>query len=124
MFVSKSGKPVFFKNKKTATYLDNVRLLARLHKPKVPLAGPLDIEYRFIMPRPGRLMRKADPVGRIWCDVRPDWDNLVKGTQDALSDFWEDDAQICYARVLKFYAAKGEEAHITVSISTLGEVIV
>jgi Holliday junction resolvase RusA-like endonuclease len=124
LFVSKSGKPVFFKNKRTTTYLDSIRILARIHKPKVPLAGPLGVEFRFVMKRPGRLCRKADPEGRIWADTRPDWDNLVKGTQDALADFWGDDSQICYARVLKQYASKGEAPHITVTISPLGETLI
>jgi Holliday junction resolvase RusA-like endonuclease len=115
---------VFFKNKRTQTYLDSIRILASVHKPKSPLSGPLDVEFRFVMKRPARLNRKADPDGRIWADTRPDWDNLVKGTQDALSDFWEDDSQICHARVLKQYAAKGEQPHISVQISPLGEVLI
>jgi len=124
LFVSKTGKPVFFKNKRTQAYLDAIRALAHPYKPAVPLSGPLDVEFRFVMRRPGRLSRKSDPEFRLWSTVRPDWDNLVKGTQDALADFWEDDAQICHARVLKQYAAKGEKPHIQVSISQLGEVFI
>jgi Holliday junction resolvase RusA-like endonuclease len=121
MFVGKTGKPVFFKDARTTRYLDAIRLFSRQHKPKQPLAGPVGIEVLFVMARPARLQRKKDPSGRLWMDLRPDYDNLVKGLQDALAGFWEDDGQICDARIQKVYAAKGEAPSIQVSIFSIDE---
>jgi Holliday junction resolvase RusA-like endonuclease len=120
MFV-KGGKPIFFKDKRTTRYLDAIRLFARAHTPKQALAGPLGIEVLFVMARPSRLQRKKDPAGRLWMDLRPDHDNLLKGLQDALAGFWADDGQICDARIQKIYAAKGETPSIQISIFTIDE---
>lgn len=120
MFV-KAGKPIFFKDKRTMRYLEAIRLFTRVKAPKQALAGPLGIEVLFVMARPSRLQRKKDPSGRIWMDVRPDHDNLLKGLQDALADFWGDDGQICDARIQKVYAAKGEDPSIRLCIFTIDE---
>jgi Holliday junction resolvase RusA-like endonuclease len=120
-FDKKKGTPRFFKDARTTRYLDTIRLFSRQHAPKEPLVGPVGIEVLFVMARPLRLQRKKDPEGRVWMDSRPDYDNLVKGLQDALAGFWGDDGQICHALVRKVYAAKAEQPSIHVSIFTIDE---
>ena len=112
----RNGKPMFFKAKSAESYQRTIRALASPHRPKEPLAGPLKVDFVFVLPRPARLMRKADPEGLIACPARPDRDNLQKGTQDALSDFWNDDGQIYDGRTAKFYAEKGGQPRISVTI--------
>lgn len=48
-----------------------------------------------------------------------DWDNLVKGVQDAITKtgaFWKDDTQVIDGRCRKRYAAPGEMARTIVTI--------
>ena len=120
MFI-KGGRPIFFKDKRTTRYLEAIRLFSNQHRPAAAITGPMGIEVLFVMARPQRLQRKKDPAGRMWMDVRPDWDNLCKGTQDALEGFWEDDGQIVRATVEKVYAAKGESPSINLSIYQICE---
>jgi len=84
--------------------------------------GPVYLSIIFIMHRPKKLMRKKDPVGRIWCATkkRNDVDNLAKAVMDVLTDmkFWEDDGQVCYLNAQKLYAAKEADptgAHIRIT---------
>jgi Holliday junction resolvase RusA-like endonuclease len=114
--VIRNGKPMFFKNKKAETYQKAIKLYALSHLPQRPFSEALKVSYSFVLPRPSRLLRKGDPEGLVVCSVRPDLDNLVKGTQDALSDFWIDDAQIAILEVKKFYHEKGGSPRIEVKI--------
>jgi Holliday junction resolvase RusA-like endonuclease len=120
-FDKRKGTPRFFKDARTTRYLDLIRLFSRQRTPKEALSGPVGIEVLFVMARPQRLQRKKDPEGRLWMDARPDYDNLVKGLQDALAGFWKDDGQICHALIQKVYAAKGEQPSISVSIFNIDE---
>lgn len=111
-----NGRPMMFKDARAKKYQEVVRLMARQHCPSTPLTGPLVVDFAFILPRPQKLRRNADPDGLIPCPSRPDRDNLQKGTQDALSDFWNDDAQIFDGRTTKFYAEKNGAPRIIVTI--------
>jgi Holliday junction resolvase RusA-like endonuclease len=117
----RGGRPLFFKDKRTERYMKAIAAFAARHVPPAPLEGSLEIGLIFVMGRPKRLMRKADPEDRIWCPVRPDWDNLCKGVCDGLQGFWLDDAQIVRADVEKLYAAKGENPKIHVTIRPINE---
>lgn len=124
MFLNKkTSKPVFFKDKETQAYLDAITLLARPHAPRQPLAGPIRVDYLFVMERPARLNRKGDFDGLIPHVTRPDLDNLQKGTQDALSQagFWLDDSQICCGYSSKRTSEKTGKARITVTITELND---
>lgn len=110
------GKPRFFKNAEAERYQLAIRVMAAPHRPAEPFTGPLVVDFVFVLPRPATLNRKSDPAGLIPCPKRPDRDNLQKGTQDALSDFWKDDGQIYDGRTAKFYAEKGGAPRIIVTI--------
>jgi Holliday junction resolvase RusA-like endonuclease len=113
------GKPIFFKDSRTIRYLEAISFFSSRHRPLAPISGPVKIQVLFVMSRPKRLMRKKDPEGRIWMDLRPDYDNLQKGTQDALEGFWLDDGQIASATIEKVFSAKNEKASIYLSIYSL-----
>jgi len=109
------GRPRFFKSAKASAYQSAIALHSSRHLPKVPHSIPLALSLTFILPRPQRI--KA--AGRVMAEKRPDLDNLVKGTQDALSDFWVDDSQIVLLVARKFHAAPGESPCIEVTISDM-----
>ena len=68
-----------------------------------PLSGPLQLEVTFFMPRPKRLPKGAEMVPHL---CRPDTDNLVKSTQDALqmASVVADDSYFYLVTASKYYA--------------------
>lgn len=87
-----------------------------------PMAGALRVDVVFILKRPGRLRRKADPAGLMWAPVRPDVDNLRKLLLDGLSALWGDDKQVVGGEAVKVYAEKGCPPRTVVRIRDAGEV--
>lgn len=69
------------------------------------IEGPLSIRFSFTMPRP-KARRKERFV-----TTKPDLDNLVKSTMDALTDraVWRDDSQVAEILARKVYAV-GEQS--------------
>ena len=66
--------------------------------------GPLRLEVEFYLPRPKA--RKNDD----YVAVKPDIDNLLKSTMDALSDagVWHDDAQVAAIVSTKRYESANQ----------------
>lgn len=116
--IGKGGKAIIFSSKRKKDYQFLVQAAAARYRPSRPITGPVKLDLTFILPRPKDLMRKSAPDGWIPHPKRPDRDNLVKGTQDGLSaaGFWLDDAQIFDGRTVKYYAERGGDARIIVSI--------
>ena len=114
----RNGKPIFFSDSKKTNYQASVALLANEHRPSSPMKGAIYISLRFILPRPKCLMSAKHKEGLLLCDKRPDWDNLSKGTIDALTQcgFWSDDGQIASATIQKWYAEKKGNPRIEVII--------
>lgn len=119
--VIRNGKPLFFKNKKATDYINHIRILARPFRHLLPqkLDCPLDVSIAFYFDRPARLRGKKHSPDRIPHDKRPDLDNLQKSLQDALSEFWNDDAQIASLRLKKFYVEQNGQPRIVVRINRL-----
>jgi len=114
----RNGKLMFFTDKEKRNYQATVSLHAAQYKPSTPLDGPIELHFIFIVPRPKYLEAKKCPDGLIPCAKKPDYDNLAKGTQDALSNagFWVNDSQIFDARIQKFYAERNGSPRIGVTI--------
>lgn len=89
--------------------------------PGEPLEGPVAVDVNLLFPRPKRLCRAKDPVGRIRHFARPDRDNSDKAILDCLKllGFFRDDAQVCEGSVRKFYAALGEKPGAEIRIRAL-----
>lgn len=115
----RNGQVRFFKTSEATRYQGAIAAFAHPYTPETPTEEPLIVDFLFILPRPQRFNTKSHHPSRILADKRPDLDNLVKGTQDALKAFWKDDAQIVSLYAQKFLAAKDEKPHIEVTISTL-----
>ena len=116
--IGQGGKAIIFSSKRKKDYQFLVRAAALRYRPSSPITGPVKLDLTFILPRPRALMRKSDADGWIPHPKRPDRDNLVKGTQDGLSaaGFWLDDSQIFDGRTVKYYAERGGDPRIIVSI--------
>lgn len=80
-----------------------------------PLSGPLELEVIFYMPRPMRMAKGAMNVPHV---CRPDIDNLLKSTQDALqmASVVRDDAVFYSVTARKMYAEYGDPARAVVRI--------
>lgn len=80
-----------------------------------PLSGPLELEIIFYMPRPKRLPKGVSGVPHL---CRPDTDNLIKSTQDALqmASVVSDDS--CFYRVTasKYYTDHDMPARAVIRI--------
>lgn len=85
-----------------------------------PLDGPLSVTMVFVMPRPKSLVWKTKPMPRVPHVGKPDRDNLMKSTQDALNELlWKDDAQICGGTVEKWVAAGNEQPHVEITVRVI-----
>lgn len=108
---TRGGKPIGITPEKTRRYEATVAAVA-LAKGHWILSGPLRVEMVAVFTRPRRV--KID--GRTPHDKRPDLDNVVKTALDGLSRHF-DDGQVVEIRAQKFYAARGEEPHVTIIVS-------
>jgi Holliday junction resolvase RusA-like endonuclease len=83
----------------------------------LPIVGPVYLSADFVLPKPQSKTLKRDAGRRIWCDSKPDVDNLLKSLLDALTGLaWQDDKQIAMIRASKTYAASTESPHVEVTI--------
>lgn len=86
---------------------------------KTPLLGPLTVAMRFYLPRPKYLLKKSSYAGQIPHQGKPDFDNLVKSTQDALNGIaWVDDSQIyCHAGSGKWFCEKEGQPRVVLIVA-------
>lgn len=117
----RNGKPIFFKTKKASDYQKIINLYSIKYKPKAPWDCAIRLEVDYFLPRPMRLNTKKTPQYVLRHTKRPDLDNLQKGTQDALRDFWLDDSQIADLAIRKFYVAVGQQPCIKIRITKINE---
>lgn len=90
---------------------------AEQHAPEKPLSGPISIGCVFVFRRPQRLNRRRDPQGLIKHQARPDLDNCIKATLDALGSWFENgDQQIQTLTASKHYSERGSRPRIEITI--------
>ena len=82
------------------------------YAPKMPLAGPLVLEFVAALPVPHSVSKKAREAmlcGFSMPTKKPDLDNLAKQLKDAMTrqQFWGDDKQVVCLRCEKIYAETG-----------------
>lgn len=96
-----------------------------------PLAGPVNVNVTFLLPRPKSHYRtgKHDAELRtdapVWSPKKPDLDKLLRALLDALTtaQVWGDDSQVASVHARKVYAPHGQlpGAHIVVQPLPEGE---
>lgn len=85
-----------------------------------PIAGPVQCDLVFVMPRPKSMIWKTKPMPRVAHIKKPDRDNLDKAVMDALTGLaWRDDCQVCCGTIQKVVASGSEQPHVEVSIGCL-----
>ncbi len=86
-----------------------VKAAALNQLPPEPWVGPVQLDVDAYFPRPGRLLKKSSPAGRIPHEGKPDRDNIDKSVMDALKavGLLKDDSQVCAGRITKWYVAQG-----------------
>ena len=68
-------------------------------------AGPVDVEIAAVFAIPKSWSKKKRDA--LACELhaqKPDADNIAKAVLDALSAFWQDDAQVAVLRVRKMWS--------------------
>jgi len=103
---------------------DLITLAAQPVRPEMPIAGPVDIEMVFRMPRPRSHFTKKGIVKSgtsQWCETKPDCDNLAKAVLDVLTNcqYWRDDSQTVSVTVSKRYATD-RPAGATITVRAIG----
>lgn len=118
--------PVVYKSKRDREWRKTFAFIAAMgvNRPRAPIEGPMRFTMIALMPRPQCYSRRCDPDGLIYAPSNAnDWDNLGKGPCDELKGlgYWHDDRQVCDARVVKLFHAKGGEPGAMFVIETLAE---
>jgi Holliday junction resolvase RusA-like endonuclease len=106
-------------NKKSKPWRLDVAYVAKEHI-KEPLRGPLEVHFRFVLPRPKSHFRSGKRAGEIresaprFPTVVPDTTKLIRCAEDALKGIaWIDDSQVVIQHASKHYGTPGCE--ITIS---------
>ena len=99
------------------SYKAAVAIAWRQQTDAAPLSGPVSLAVDFVLPRPKSRTRKSNRDKRIHHHAKPDLDNLLKSTKDALTGLaWGDDAQVCQVRAYKTWASTTEQPHVTITV--------
>lgn len=89
------------------------------------LSCPVRVVVRAVYSRPERLDRKKDPDCRLWKVGKPDIDNVVKATLDAMvnASILVDDTQVVRLEAESVYMARDgkDSARVEIEIWTVGE---
>ena len=102
------------------TKIEQARLYTIMRKvaPEVPHLGPVRLSLGYTMPLPKSYSRKLHGGPHV---KKPDIDNLVKLTMDAMTNagFWVDDTQVVYLLATKRYQREAEAAGCWVTVEEL-----
>tara|TARA_R110000822_G_scaffold159635_1_gene299999 strand:- start:7 stop:459 length:453 start_codon:yes stop_codon:yes gene_type:complete len=98
-----------------------VRRQAFANAPESLMSGVVRIQLDFFLPRPKVHLDKhgvPKPKSPVWCQKKPDLDNLIKAVTDAITDtqrVWLDDSQICEITATKTYAMSRSGCSVRIS---------
>lgn len=89
------------------------------------LTGPLQVTFRFYMPRPaghfgsGKNANQLKASSPTWPITRPDALKMARAAEDALTNvIWRDDSQIVSEHLLKYYT-HSDPARLVVTIERM-----
>ena len=101
-------------NSKAQQTENDLLSLFSMHSPEKPFLGAVKLEIKWVYP-----YRSSEPKKNrgfdVWCDKRPDIDNISKLVCDVMTrcGYWLDDGQIADFRFIKIWS---EEPRIEVNI--------
>lgn len=115
------GKPVIkeYNAPEVTLYVHNVKLESKQYAPTERPTGPVKLYIAFLFDRPQYLEDASPDRIPLFTQANGDWDNLVKGTQDAMAEagFWKNDGQIWSGTGEKFYSETGLIPRMEVEIT-------
>lgn len=103
------------------TWKQEVRRQAVANAPESIIAGVVRIQLDFFLPRPKVHLDKhgvPKPKSPVWCQKKPDLDNLIKAVTDAITNtqrVWLDDSQVCFISATKSYALDAVGCSVRIS---------
>ena len=122
IFRRRDGTPMIGKNRRGEHLKYTLITFLEPYQPAEPLTGPVQLRIKYVFP-----WRKSEPKrnrerGWMWCDKRPDADNIAKQLCDVLTllRFFEDDGQVALLQVEKQW---GDDPGIGVCLETLNAAI-
>ena len=84
------------------------------------MQGPLGFDLLVYLPRSKKFDAKKYGHGAIWHSGQKDFDNLAKSVTDALQGIvFNNDGQICWAVIKKYYHERGGKPRVEISIRQL-----
>ena len=98
-----------------------VRRQAVANAPESLMSGVVRIQLDFFLPIPKVHLDRhgvPKPKSPVWCQKKPDLDNLIKAVTDAITDtqkVWLDDSQICEITATKTYAMSRSGCSVRIS---------
>ena len=99
----------------------SVREAAKLAYCGPPLRGCIKLTILFVLPRPQAMVWKSRPMPRAPHTKKPDIDNLLKSSVDALAKIlWCDDSIISSVCAKKCIASGYEQPHVEIKIREIG----
>lgn len=86
----------------------------------MPLEGPVEMRLLFTFPRPTSKVKKRGDNPTLWCEKKPDVDNIFKACADALNGLaYRDDSQICSTRIEKVIAPPNVPPSTRIDVTSL-----
>lgn len=113
------GRPRVFTPQRTRDWEAGAAAIMRMSwGGAASLGTAVSLEVEAVFNRPVRLSREKDTSGRIPHVTTPDIDNCAKAASDALQQAGVvlDDKQVTRLVATKAYAAKGEQAHVKITV--------
>lgn len=107
---------VFYTPQRTREYESTLKnLFFSIMSKRETMTGPIVVDVVFFIPKP-----KSAPKSAVWCDKKPDLDNLEKALLDAVSlppaRVIENDSRVVCKISRKVYCKPGEPPGILVKI--------
>lgn len=115
----RSGRVRAFTSARAHRWQADLATVAAANFPMAIIDEPVLVAVLAVLPRPKRLLTKKNPDGLIWCDRRPDIDNIEKSCFDALRSFWRDDALIVFSPAMKAYAERAGRSRTVLRIRSI-----
>ena len=123
---SMGGHVRLYTPKKTADWERSAALLARNAWRRGPSDDLCRADIVAVFSRPQRLLRKKDPLQRIYHGSKPDIDNVAKSVLDSLvmAGVIRDDKQVVELCIRSVYASKEEGPCVEGRLSSIDGVVV
>lgn len=115
-----TGRPMFFKNKKSMQAEHDFTVLLQPFRPPSPILAPIKLEVDIVWPWRASEPNWRKSLGRVHHTSKPDCSNWIKQMEDCMTKllFWKDDGQVADLHITK---AWGDQVGVFVRIVPLDD---